>query len=322
MNTAVMYTRRNVLQLGGVGAMAALLRGLPPPISTAAPDDSESPLDARYLRHGLNLLCSAHSTDAFLGGHAGGAVISAYYLCREEKLEEGSAEIIQSALDQHYRLAPDPFPAEKPLENGVATLLRSMEDGIDQLCRDGHNVIFLSLALRALHDLPDSVTPARIDGLRKTLQSLEPKKKKKVDVEVPESMSGFSEFVLTEFLGSTEGGPGQGYSGHLLTYGRAILDLRLLGHEVFAKRCIHAYRLAVQTARPRSPVGDYKADRPKVKFLRPDQREYWKRRVSAGTLELGHLFKYPYGFFGVRKHSKNPELNEVCLNHSHRLFPS
>ena len=46
------------------------------------------------------------------------------------------------------------------------------------------------------------------------------------------------------------------------------------------------------------------------------------RRVSAGTMELGHLFKYPYGFYGLRKHSGNQKLNEVCLDNSYRLFTS
>ncbi len=316
------FTRRELLKRGGVGTMAAFLPRFRVPMGPAPGGGSTPPLDERYLAHGLNVLCNAHSTDSFGSGHAGGAVVSAYYLCREETLEPGTAGVIQTALDRHYGLARDPFPEEEPVQDGIPTILQSMEEGIDQLCRDGHNVIFLSLALKALHDLPQAVTPARIDGLLRTIRSLEPKKKGKGDIEIPESPASFSEFVLEEFLGSTEGGPGQGYSGHLLTYGRAILDLRALGHEPFARKCLNAFRLAVKTARPGSPAKDYRAGRPKVEFLRPDRRAYWERRAATGTMELGHLFKYPYGFFGLRRHSKNEVLNEVCIDNSYRLFRS
>lgn len=315
-------TRRELLKLGGAGTVAAMMPSLGAQSSTAPQSAPAPTLDQKYLEHGLDLLCSAHSTDAFFGGHAGGAVIAAYYLCREGDLEAGTSEVIQTALDRHYTIKPDPFPDEKPAKDGVSGLLQSMEDGIDELCRDGHNVIFLSLVLRAFQDVPEAVTPARIEGIRKTIKALEPRRKGAGDIEIPESTSSYSEFVLEEFLASTEGGPGQGFSGHILTYGRAILDLRTLGHEAFAQKCLNAFKLAVKNARPRSPGKGYREDRKRVEFVRPTSKAYWDRRVAAGTMELGHLFKYPYGFFGLRRQSKNPELNTVCLDNSYRLFAS
>jgi len=316
------FSRRALLKWSGYGALAALL---PRGRATGSQDPAASqsgPPDLRHLAHGLNLLCGAHASDAFRTGHAGGAVISAYYLCREEKLEAGSADVIRKALEQQYPLAPDPFPAEQPAAGGVQPLLAALEEGIDQLCRSGHDVIFLSLALKAMHELPQSATPARLEGLRRTIQALEPRTRGTGDLAVPASVPEFAEFVLQEFLGSTEGGPGQGYSGHVLTHGRAILDLRALGHEAFAQKCLNAYQLAIKQARPRAPGKDYKAERPKVEFLRPDAKQYWERRAAAGSVELGHMFKYPYGFFGLIRQSKNQELNEVCLANSHRLFRS
>jgi len=302
--------------------VAAMIPSLRATLNVAPQSESASSLDQRYLSHGLNLLCRAYSTDAFVAGHAGGAVIAAYYLCREGDLETGTPEVIKAALDRYYSITPDPFPKEKPAQDGASSILHSMEDGIDQLCRIGHNVIFLSLALRAFHDLPQAVTPARIEGLRRTINSLEPRQKGVGDLEIPESTSSYSEFVLEEFLGSTEGGPGQGYAGHVLTYGRAILDLRTLGYEPFAQKCLNAFKLALKAARPQSPGNGYRAERKKVEFLRPNCKAYWDRRVSAGTMELGHLFKYPYGFFGLRRHCKNPELSDVCMENSYRLFRS
>ena len=315
-------TRREALRLGGLGALASVAADLPAAAPALQADPPGFPLDPRHLAHGLDLLCNAHSTDSFRAGHAGGAVISAYYLCREEELEPGTAEVIQGALDRHYPLAAGPFPDEDPVEDGIAQILRAREPDLGQLCREGHDVIFLSLALRAMHELPRAVTPARIAGLLRTLRSLEPKLRGHSDIAVPESESAFAEFVLEEFLASTEGGPGQGFSGHLLTHGRAILDLRLLGHERFAGRCLHAFGLAVGRARPRTRGPHWRAERPRVEFRRPDRKEYWERRAAAGTVELGHLFKYPYGFLGLRRLSGNRALNEVCAENSYRLFKS
>ncbi len=319
-------TRRVLLKLGSLGTLATLLPAFGRRQDTrdvrGASEARESPLDARYLRHGLNALCSAHATDPFFAGHAGGAVVSAYYLCREETLEVGAAEVIKGALDRHYPLAADPFPKEEPVAGGVEALLTALEPGVDRLCRDGHNVIFLSLALRALHDQPEMATPSRLAALRRTVEALEPKRHGKGEIEVPESTADFAEFVLKEFLACTEGGPGQGYAGHLLTHGRALLDLRLLGHEAFAKKCLNAFQLAVKIARPTAAGADWTAKRRKVEFLRPDRIDYWKRRAAAGSMELGHLFKYPYGYFGVRRHSTNEALKQVCTDQSFRLFTS
>ena len=69
-----------------------------------------------------------------------------------------------------------------------------------------------------------------------------------------------------------------------------------------------------------STISDYRAERPKVEFLRPVSKEYWQRRKD--DLELGHLFKYPYAFYGLSRHSKNEALNAVCLENSYRLFRS
>jgi len=85
---------------------------------------------------------------------------------------------------------------------------------------------------------------------------------------------------------------------------------------------MNAFGLFLERARPRSPTKDYREGRTPRDFPRPDEREYWARRVAAGELELGHLFKYPYGFFGLRRHSPNSELNQVCWDQSFRLFTS
>ena len=315
-------TRRELLKLGGLGAIASIVPRLPAAAGEQDEAPPRKPLDERYLRHGLARLCSAHATDAFFTGHEGGAFVSAFFLARDESLEAGSAAVIQDALDKNYGLRADPFPDEAPAPDGVAELLVSLEDGLEELCRDGHNVIFLSLALRAMHELPQLATPGRIAGLQKTLRALEPRRGGDAGIAIPTEDGEFAAFVLTEFLGSTEGGPGQGFSGHLLTHGRAILDLKELGHDRFAEKCLPAYGLAVKTARPKVAAKGPREPRAEVEFVAPDRRAYWERRAAAGTMELGHLFKYPYGFLGLRRRCEDETLNCVCTSQSFRLFKS
>src|SRR5262245_39200456 len=110
----MVFTRRELMKLGGAGSAHLMLGPLLPPAAPPAP----AQLDQRYLAHGLNVLCNAHTTDAFFTGHAGGAILTAYYLCREEKLEDGTEDVIKGMLDQHYALAADPFPEEEPAKDG------------------------------------------------------------------------------------------------------------------------------------------------------------------------------------------------------------
>ena len=50
------------------------------------------------LRLGLNALGRAADLDYFTDGHRGGAIISAYYLCRDEPVDEGVADAIEQRL--------------------------------------------------------------------------------------------------------------------------------------------------------------------------------------------------------------------------------
>ena len=193
-------------------------------------------LGEAYLTRGLDALCRAHETDYFLDGHRGGAIIAAYYFCREAAVEEGVADSAQDIIDHHWTHTDlcAPFPSETPDLSGIGKVVESLERSMVGLRQAGHNVILPTLALRAFRDAPDAVTPARVEGVVKLIDSfasIEDVTLEEGD-ESPEWADpvAAAEFILAELLRAMDAfdGRGQGWSGHLLTYGRALFDLQSL----------------------------------------------------------------------------------------------
>ena len=59
-------------------------------------------LSTEYLLHGLDAMSRAHEADYFKSGHLAGAVISAYYLCRDMDVEDGVADILATRISQDW----------------------------------------------------------------------------------------------------------------------------------------------------------------------------------------------------------------------------
>ena len=127
--------------------------------------------------------------------------------------------------------------------------------------------------------------------------------------------------VLKEFLRTVKAfhGRGQGWSGHLLTYAKALVDLQELGYADLVDDAQAAFKLYVKRTR----MGPLETDIPRPEHPRlafsPLEKEYWVRR-SKGGLGMGHLFKYPYGFYGLTAISQDPQLVRECMDASHALL--
>ena len=50
----------------------------------------------------------------------------------------------------------------------------------------------------------------------------------------------------------------------------------------------------------------------------PLQADYWKQR--AGDWSLGHVLKYPYGYYGLQRHVTRADLIARCEAVSYRIF--
>ena len=284
-------------------------------------------LDDRYLLHGLDALCRAHEMDYFTDGHRGAAMIAATFLCREIDLEDGAADVIGGMIDEHWAHTDlcAPFPDEAPAPDLIPRVAQAIERSMDRLRQAGHNVILPSLALKAFHHMRDAATPARIEGLCKLIESFTTAEDIDLDdgdhIPVLSDLERPAEFILAELLKCIDAfdGRGQGWSGHLLTYGRALLDLRHHGYDALARAGDHAFRLYIKRIR----MGPQSTDKPRPEHppseLVPHQLAYWQARRTA-PVGIGHVFKYPYGLTGLLDLSRDEDLMGRCMEAAYHVL--
>ncbi|MGY8824175.1 MAG: hypothetical protein ACKVJG_09600 [Candidatus Latescibacterota bacterium] len=284
-------------------------------------------LDISYLQRGLDALSRAHEFDYFADGHRGGAIISAYYFCREEQLPTAAVDCIAALIDEHWSATPlcAPFADEAPDAAGIEQIIAHVERSLGSLRQAGHNVILPALALKAFAELPSALTPARVDGICTMIDSFTVMDAVplSIDKDVPDLSSprALAQFSLRELLKCTRSfdGHGQGWSGHLLTYARALLDLRALGHEELAAHAECDFKLYINRIR----MGPLKTDKVYSEHaesaVRPHELAYWQKRRQSSP-SLGHLFKYPYGFYGLVRMAQDEALINECWREAYRIF--
>ncbi|MDH3717649.1 MAG: hypothetical protein OES79_05955 [Planctomycetota bacterium] len=282
-------------------------------------------MDTQHLIRGLNALSRAHGTDYFDNGHRGGAMLAAFFFCRENPVEEKVPGVLTRMIDQHWPRTGlcEPYPDESSDPALLTRLVETMQANMGGLREAGHNVILPALALKAFHHLPEAITASRVAGICELVQAFH-----KTDVPQAEDDSlpnladtaGAAEFLLAEFVRCTERfqGRGQGWSGHLLTYGRALLDLCELGYVDLAEAALPGFRQYLRRIR----LGPLDSDKPRPEHLRTDlsplQTDYWTDR--PGDWKLGHIIKYPYGLYGLLHLARNQEVQQACLAAAYRVL--
>ena len=284
-------------------------------------------LDNTYLILGLDGLSRAHGRSYFNDGHLGASVIAAYYLCHENGLEEPTQSVIKSRIDNE--LATDtlfiPAPDESPDPALLEQLLTTLSAGIGDLREVGHNIIFGAAALKAFRDCPDAITPFRVEGICKLIDAFATTQS--VSIEEDDGVPGIVderaliEFIFNEYLHSVSlyAGYGQGWAGHLLTIGHAIIELSRLGYPDLAARAHNAYRMYIKTMRRGPKETDRHIPDHPASTLTPLDHDYWKQKNSVRS-GLGHAFKYAYSFYNLFSKLRDPILRERCLAESHKIF--
>lgn len=284
-------------------------------------------LDESYLTIGLNALSRAHERNYFADGHLGAAVIAAYYLCKENGLEDKTQDAIGDCIDAE--LHRNDLFAQMPNESSDPSLLeqvlQALAPNIIDLRDIGHNAIFSCAALKAFRQVPEAITPSRVKGICSLIAAFD--STQNVDVKASDEIPVFEkedlmvEFVFREFLASLNQyvGFGQGWAGHLLTFGHALVELSRLGHADLAKSGQTAYRMYIKTMRQGPKALDPHITEHVPKPWTPLDSEYWQNR-KPGISGIGHVFKYPYSFYALLKHVSDPELTQQCIDESYRIF--
>jgi hypothetical protein len=292
----------------------------------ATPDEKpaeDTPIGKRDVITGLDGMSRVTEKGSVFGlGHNAAAVISSAFFCREQKLDTDTQKEIRAYLDARL-LKNSIYAAPRPKEAAdprlVEGLLEDLDAGIAKVRGKGHNIIFAVASLKALRAVPEAATPERIDGLRKMVRSFG-KTKGAVEKD-PEPLVGlddertFIHFIFEEFLKAA----GDGFDGHVVTIGHALVELYRMGHKDLARKGVPAYWEWVRGARSNEGAGAVESAPPTAPT--PLTRDYWaaqaKRRV--GEIVSSHTIKYPYSFYALAKDVTDEDLKKRILAKVSRL---
>jgi hypothetical protein len=293
----------------------------------AAADDEkpaeDTPIGPREIVKGLDGMSRvADKGNIFAGGHNAAAVISSAFFCREQKLDADTQKEILAYLDA--RLLKNPiYEAARPKEAAdpklIEGLLEDLDDGIATLRGKGHNIIFAVTCLKALRAVPEAATPERIDGLRKMVRSFGKTTGGAAKDSDPlmdlDDEQRFVHFVFDEFLRAK----GDGFDGHVVTIGHALVELYRMGHKELARKGVPAYWQWVREARAGEDEGTNVPAPPRAPT--PLTREYWAAQAKhrIGEIVSSHTVKYPYSFYALAKDVKDEDLKKRILAKVYRL---
>ena len=142
-------------------------------------------VDFDYLAKGLYALARAHHVNT-MAGHLGAAIVAGCLITENHPdLEEKVCAGIKAELDRiicgESVFSPgetaaiqvgemfEPLPKAPSKENLIDGIADALAHNINQTRQSGHNVIFASIAIRALKRHPEFATPAITDGIRKLI---------------------------------------------------------------------------------------------------------------------------------------------------------
>ena len=283
--------------------------------------------EKRLVLLGLNALARAPEMNYFADGHRVAAMISAHLMCVDNQLDDAAATRIVELFDLNW--APSklckPFPEGDPVPDATERIGKSLAEGGGVLREVGHDAIFAMHAIKAFRMLPQTATRERVDGVCDLIRAFKPWRDVPPDDDIDPppftDEQAASKFILNEASDSIDRfvGFGQGFAGHMLTFGQSLVELAAMGDVEWAESCRTAFRKYVTVTRQGPKPDDRKiADHKKTK-LRPKDPAYWDKRGNK-TLGIGHVFKYPYAYYDLLERANDPELAKEFDAKAYHLF--
>lgn len=298
-------------------------------LPSARPAAAEEPAltEKRLVTLGLNALARSPEMNYFADGHRGAAMISAHLMCVDNDLDDAAAARIVQLFELNWaptRLCED-FPEEDPLPDASERIGKALAEGGGVLREVGHDAIFAMHAIKGFRMLPETATPERVDGVCRLIRSFKPWRDVDPDSEVDPppftDEQAASRFILKEASAAIDRfvGYGQGFAGHMLTFGQSLVELAAMGDVEWAESCRTAFRKYVTVTRMGPQPGDRKIKDHAFSELRPRDTEYWKRRGDQ-ALGIGHVFKYPYAYYDLLARANDPQLEQAFEAKAWQLF--
>ncbi len=286
-----------------------------------------------YLQKGLYALARAHRVSN-MSGHLGAAVVAGYFIGEQHPdLDKRVYKGIEAELDRiilgESVFSPgkdavisasemfEPFAKEQPKASLIGDIAEALAGNIDHTRQSGHNVIFATIAIRALKDHPELALPAVVDGIRKLIAGFDGaspgsgyygKEKGRIDgnkitLQDDESFPSYANLnemgkaVLDELIFR----PGQrreGFGGmhHIINHAAALAELENYGYPELAREGLPAHHQHLMLFRSLPDVADEHGVETPTEFS-PFAAEFWKPdKIRRERAHLTHRVKTMYGF--------------------------
>lgn len=300
------------------------------------PAGTPAMIDFDYLSKGLNAMARAHHMSS-MAGHLGAAVVAGYFVGEQrpdldpevyrgiegdlERIIRGES-VFGKKMSKKSALADpelfEPFPEEKPDETLVDGIAEALAKNISKPRQSGHNVIFASLAIRALREHPELATASVADGIRKLMALFDTthagsgyygKEKGRISgnkITLPDEdgtpfyddIEGMAITVFDEVANQDAGVSREGYGGlvHVVNHAAAIADLADYGYAELVPQAVASHRQHLRLWRNLPNVAGEKGP-VKVSEFTPHTAAYWTSgSVPYDRALLTHRVKTMFGF--------------------------
>ncbi len=235
-----MINRRQFAQASTAGLAAATFQ-----LDRFAVAEERGLSDQRLIRLGLNALSRAAEQNYFADGHRGASMISAHLMCADNDLGEATTNRIIALFDLNWASAKlcEPFPEADPIPDAVDRIGETLAGSGGVLREVGHDAIFAMHAIKAFRMQPELATKQRVDGICKLISSFQPWRDAAPDDDVSPppfaDSTAASRFILEEASNAIDrfSGFGQGFAGHMLTFGQSLVELAAMGDTEWAESC-------------------------------------------------------------------------------------
>jgi hypothetical protein len=327
--------RRGLLELlativGGLGLVSTL------PLSARAEENSsedEVAIDDSYLVKGLTGMARAKG---WFDAHWGAGILAGYYLCQDNSLGNATTAAIKNQLDAVIQKHGEqflPFTEERSDKARIEEVPRALRVAIDGGLRaHGHAVIFASLSIRALRDVPQMAQPKIIQalcGLSHQIAKGKPQTPLDPAFVYPDSKT-MIEATLDSLVKFKDllGRPSirRPNFTHMVTHTEALLNLELMGYSDLAKMGHAGQKTHISSAVPAFEASEAeKYTAPSLLTLTQPEfwndmknQERWSQKwnqednPNGDWIASGHLFKVLYSYHRLITRVPDREDIELC----------
>lgn len=279
-------------------------------------------------------MANAHRASS-MAGHLGAAVIAGYFLGEDHpNLDPEVYAAIERDLNRitggeesiwfdskktgiTARELFRPIPKADPEAGAPSTLARGLDANIGKLRQSGHNVIFASIAIRALTEHGHFASPVLVAGIGKLISTFDhqnpgrgyygkavgwkngDKAPRADDGSTPtyDSLTGMAEATINQVI-ATASEHRRGFGGlfHLINHAAALTELDRFHHKKLARKGIAVHREHLRLYRALPDLSD-ELGRLESTTDDPFKPSYWKRTKSKQWgAWLTHRIKTLYGF--------------------------